>query len=158
MRKLFNRRKLTTVLMFLSTVALSAVLAQAQLTPMGLKVDIPFKFTVEHTTLPAGHYEIVPTTDVQPSMDMYNRQKDINVLLMAETERGLMNSEKPELVFDKIGNSDFLRQVRTGDSVYTLTKSSMETKLEKQGQKSESHKVPCSNMEHTTKSAKASTH
>jgi hypothetical protein len=154
MIKLFSTKKLMTVLMFLSTVALGALVAQAQIA--SVKVDIPFAFTVEHTTLPAGHYEIAMSTDIEHSMDMRNPQKDVNILLVAETERGLMNPAKPELVFDRIGNKDFLREVNTGDFVYTLLKSPMEAKLEKQGQKSESHGVPCSSMGKTTKTAKAS--
>jgi hypothetical protein len=157
MIRLFRNKRLLTVLMFFSTVALSAVMARAEVNPPGVSADIPFRFIVENTQLPAGNYTIVPNEDVEPTLDMWNSQKDINVLLSAETAQPGTNSDKGELVFERIGNKDFLRQIRVEDYSYTLQKSPQEVKLEKVGQKAKSHRVPCTTMKgHAAKSAKAS--
>jgi hypothetical protein len=158
MIKLFKSRKLMTVLMFLSTVALGTVMAHAQFVSNGVKADIPFAFTVEHTTLPAGNYTIYRTGDTGSMLDLRNPDKDVNVVLMTEANRVLDNVKKPELVFDKIANRDFLREVRTSDTVFTLMKSPLEVKLENQGEKAMSHRVSCSSMKNTTTSAKASSY
>jgi hypothetical protein len=54
---------------------------------------------LENTQLPAGNYTIVPNEDVEPILDMRNPQKDINILVLAETEHSVMNPGKSELLF-----------------------------------------------------------
>ena len=132
--------------MFLSTMALSAVASRAQVAETAVKADIPFRFMVENTTLPAGTYVISKSFDEEPTLDMRNSSKDINILLVAESVGDNPAMEKPELVFDKIGGKDFLREVRTTDQTFVLDKYAQETKLEKKGEKAQSHNVTCSNM------------
>ena len=101
---------------------------------------------VENTTLPAGHYTIAKTFDEQPTLDMRNPSKDLNVLLVAESVGDNPAIQKPELVFDKIAGKDFLREVKTNNQTFVLNKYPRETRLEKKGEKAQSHTVPCSNM------------
>jgi hypothetical protein len=153
MIRLFSNKRLLAVLMVFSTVALSAVMAHAQPNPPGVSADIPFRFTVENTQLPAGNYTIVPNEDVEPTLDMRNPQKDINILIVAETDHSVMNPGKSELVFDRIGGKDFLRTIRMAEYSYTMPESRQEVKLQKSGQKAESHRVSCTSMkEHAAKS------
>ena len=146
MFRIFNRSMYAAVLMFLSTMALSVVASRAQVADVGVKVDIPFRFTVENTTLPAGHYTIARTFDEEPTLDMRNPVKDVNILLVAESVGDNASSEKPELVFDKIAGQDFLREVKTDDQTFVLNKYPQETRLEKKGEKAQSHNIPCTNM------------
>lgn len=146
MFRIFNSKMYVAVLMFLSTMAFSAVASHAQVAQTAIKVDIPFRFIVENTTLPAGRYTIVQSFDEEPTLDMRNPNKDVNVLLVAEAVGDNTNKDKPELVFDKIAGKDFLRKVETDDQTFVLSKYPMQTKLEKKGEKAQSHTVPCSNM------------
>jgi hypothetical protein len=146
MIKLFSDKKFLAVLTFFSTIALSAVMAQAEPNPPGVSADIPFAFIVGNTQLPAGNYTIVPNEDVEPTLDMRNPQKDVNVLLLAETEHSVMNPGKSELVFDRIGGKDFLREIRMEDYRYKLQESPQQVKLTKSSRKAESHSVPCTSM------------
>jgi hypothetical protein len=151
MFRIFNNNRYLATLLFLSTIVFSGVMAQAQIDTGEIKADIPFKITVENATLPAGHYTIIPMLSAESTLEMRNFDKKINVLLSAEYVSDTGNVKSPELVFEKIGGKDFLREVRTPDLTYVLVKPSQETKLEKEGQKAQSHKVSCLPMEKHSK-------
>jgi hypothetical protein len=146
MFRIFSSKMYVAVMMFLSTMAFSAVAAHAQIAETAVKADIPFKFTVENTTLPAGHYTISQPFDEEPTLDMRDSKKDINILLVAESVGDNATREQPSLVFDKIAGRDFLREVRTNNQTFVLNKFPQQVKLEKKGEKAQSHSVPCSNM------------
>ena len=146
MFRIFNSKMYVAVLMFLSTMAFSAVASHAQVAQTAVKVNIPFRFIVDNTTLPAGQYTITRSFDEEPTLDMRNPNKDINVLMVAETVGDATTKDKPELVFDKIAGKDFLRQVRTDNQRFVLSEYPMQTRLEKKGEKAQSHTVTCTSM------------
>jgi hypothetical protein len=146
MNKLFKSKRFIDVLVFFSTIALSCVMAQAQMVT-GVKANIPFAFTVSNTRLPAGDYEISQVSDIGPALELRDASDKISVLFLTESTEGLTKLENPELVFDKIGDKSFLKEIRAEDYSYQLTKSREETELENQGLKSESHRVTCTHAQ-----------
>lgn len=99
-------KRIITIAIFAFTVILSVGRASAQVP--GIRVNVPFNFTVGDKLLPAGTYTItVPSTGV---IDIRNREKHISVWSMAlpdnrESENG------DELVFARYGNQYFLREI-----------------------------------------------
>jgi hypothetical protein len=159
MNKLRINKWFMSLLMLFSAVAMSIVLAQAQDIDTGVKTDIPFAFTAGNTSLPAGQYEIVPVETVEPTLELRNAKNDTSVLLVVETKRSVMKEPTPEVVFDKIGNREFLRGVHTEEFVYRIVESNQEKNMEMNGHKSISHKVPCSTRkEASVKTAKSSSY
>ena len=150
MFRIFAKNRYLAALLFVSTIVFSGAFLQAQDDWVPLKAKIPFKITVENATLPAGHYTITPTVDTESTLELRNSQRGINVLLPTEYVTDTNNSKTPELVFEKIGGKDFLREVRTPELTFVLVKPSQETKLEKEGKTALSHKVQCENMQKTS--------
>ena len=77
-----------------------------------MKVNIPFTFTAENTTLPAGDYVI---STVTPERQIRIASADGKRSLIVNTLPNYTNALSPNsrLVFDKYGNDYFLAQVWT---------------------------------------------
>ncbi len=91
--------------------------------PDRIRASVPFSFMVGSTLLPAGEYEF-STPNVNSNYTLLIRQTDghrsILVQAMPVYEEGSRRVPKTELVFDRVGNKEFLRQVweagfQTGD-------------------------------------------
>jgi hypothetical protein len=142
MNKSLKNNPFMGVLMFLSTIALSCVMAQAQTSTLSIKAKIPFAFAAGSSQFPAGTYIFVPTKGVKPTLDVQSHKGKIDETIPAETvKQNTGKPMKPQLVFDQVGNKDFLRQVWIEQKDYSIEKSSNETSMEKQGLKSESRRV-----------------
>jgi hypothetical protein len=102
-------KRLTSVLaLFVASLFITAgVWAQA------VKANVPFDFTINNTTVPAGTYTISSTSsDV---LRIYSDQKHVHLLttaLMDQSNAGKANV----LVFHKYGNQYFLSEIRCKDS------------------------------------------
>ena len=156
MKTLLHKKSFLAVLMFLAVSALSVVSSHAQMETIGVKAEIPNTFIAGETQLPAGNYTIAPVSILNPGLELKDAGNKVSVFLLAEDAQPAMNRQASEIVFDKIGKSDFLREVRTEDHVYRLEKSRREMALEKQGLKSVSHSMNCMPAKgHPSKSAKA---
>ena len=146
MNKLFNTRWLLTTILFFSTAFLGIASAQMENADLGVKAQIPFAFNAGNTRLPAGDYTIVRTTDINPDMEIRNADDTIGVLLIVEDTPSAMHPQNAELVFDKINQKEFLREVHTTQTDFQFPVSRTEKKLEMKGAKSQSHKITCMNM------------
>jgi hypothetical protein len=155
MIKSLNYKRFAVVLMFLSTVALSCVMAQAQVDTLAVKAKIPFAFTAGSTQFPAGTYIFIPMKDVTPTLEVQSLKEKTHETVSAETiKQNQGEPMKPQLVFDRVGDKDFLRQVWIEQKDYLIEKSGNETSMEKQGLKSESQRIDCKYTQaHTGKSA-----
>jgi hypothetical protein len=135
----------------MSFVALSFLLmmggatAYAQVTGE-VVATVPFAFTVENTTLPAGTYVISsPVASDASLIEIHQENGVLSVLALTESVDPAQQASVPktELVFDRIGDRDFLRQVweegnAQGDEIL---KSKQQTKLEQSGGKAQRHRL-----------------
>jgi hypothetical protein len=142
MNKSLKNNPFMGVLMFLSTIALSCVVAQAQTSTLSIKAKIPFAFAAGSSQFPAGTYIFVPTQGVKPTLDVQSHKEKINETVPADAvKQNTGKPMRPHLVFDRVGDKDFLRQVWIEQKDYAIEKSSNETSMEKQGLKSESLRI-----------------
>ncbi len=76
---------------------------------------IPFAFTVGHTSLPAGTYEV---SYLNQSPDVILVRSMFHSAFVIANEAGEGNAtEMPQLVFDRIGDHYFLRDIRFVEGV-----------------------------------------
>jgi len=132
--KEMRKKALTTIAITIFLTLVSAAKTSAQSVNQQFIADIPFSFTVENETLPAGTYRLMV---VNPSSD----QKVVKISGV-EGNRSLMvrmstviASENPDsrLVFRRYGDHHFLAQAWTGGDSYGLEtrKSKSERSIEK---------------------------
>lgn len=143
MKRLLTSKFLALLLTTASAVALASPLAHAQLIGE-IKANIPFKFTVGKTTLSAGSY-VVRVLDITEPNELVIAQDDGKVEVMfstidAQTKQPI---KEPELVFNKIGDREFLSEVwpDQSGSGYQIEKTRAELKLEKSGAKRQPHRL-----------------
>lgn len=106
-------RKITTMMFMMLGLLIVAGLgsAQAQISRR-LEVDIPFKFTVGDTTLPAGKYYVKQPSDMDLQvLEISSADGKVSVATIVENAQANQTPSKSELIFDRYGNHDFLRQV-----------------------------------------------
>lgn len=146
MHKLFKTKSLLILGVFTFAMSLSTAMAFTLHPGYGVEANIPFAFNAGETQLPAGNYIIVRTSDVDPAMKLTNENSNISVFLPVEDMAEMNGSETSELVFNKIGDKDFLSEVRTDGDTYQFEKSHQEKQLVMNGSKAEHHKISCKPM------------
>jgi hypothetical protein len=126
------------------------VVANAQMDSVPqVEVNITFPFMVGDTKLPAGKYVIKTSDDNSPNV-LELRSADTKTSVIFDTEnaqaRGDKTANKTELVFDKVGDQYFLRQIWVGGTATgnELTESRMEKRLTGSGSQAEKHSVVAS--------------
>jgi len=88
--------------------------------PTTLRVNIPFQFVIDRTTLPAGEYVVVHLSPDSPDvLRIESLDGRTSAFIDAEVPLGgLRFPEKSKLVFNQYGDSYFLSQIWTvGDPV-----------------------------------------
>jgi hypothetical protein len=83
--------------------------AVAQPQPVSLVADIPFSFTVNNTTLPAGKYEIQKVGEWE--FVLISAKRDIEVVFFTELTESLELAKANELVFNVRGDKHFLSKI-----------------------------------------------
>ena len=120
--------------------------ARAQTTHPDMTAQIPFKFTVANTTLPAGKYIIKRVDDNDPqALELHSADGRATVVFLTESAQAKGTPSESELVFNKYGNRYFLEEIWSqGDSTGNQVEMSRtERKLEKDGATRERHSVEC---------------
>ncbi len=143
MYQFFNGKCLFFALFLLMTLAVISVPAYAQI-ERELDCNIPFAFAASNTTLPAGTYVVVVPDPSEPLiLELQSADGKTGVLLEAISAKPQTLPKTSELVFDRIGKREFLREMWIQDMPYgyQLMKSRAEAKLEKQAPKVESHRI-----------------
>ena len=139
-------RLLTIAAMLVAAVMLSAT-SGFSVIPNRIMANVPFSFMVGSTMLPAGEYEF-STPNVNSDYTLLIRQTNghhsILVQAMPVYEEGSRTVPKTELVFDRVGNKEFLRQVweagfQTGDQL--LQPRSEREMLAQAGENHMSHRI-----------------
>ena len=142
---------ITKLFLALCLVSLGATLtANAQIrSDATIRVNIPYSFVVNNTTLPAGTYVITAADPYASDLTVLQiRSANAKTAVLFETESvavpGL--AKRTELVFDKIGDTYFLSKVfLKGDGGGNqLLKSKMQQRLQENGSIAESHSIPAS--------------
>ncbi|MEJ2111937.1 MAG: hypothetical protein P8Z37_18905 [Acidobacteriota bacterium] len=146
MRKLFKSKLLLTLAMFVPVISLSTVMAFTLDPGYGVKAEIPFAFNAGNKQFPAGEYSIVRTETVEPTMVVKNANGIDEEFLVVEDTNNMMQTQTPEIVFHKIGDKEFLREIRTGETVYLFEAPRLEKQLEMQSKKMEVHKISSSQI------------
>ncbi len=110
-----------------------------------IAANIPFGFTVMNKSFPAGSYVLSNANDANPStVELRSQDGKRHVLFTTEEATPRTEPAKPELVFDKVGDTYFLREVVSVDDAEggQLTKSHEESRMESKGMKAEQHRIP----------------
>ena len=142
MNKLLINKRFMVASMFLATVALSCGMANAEMKTLSVKAKIPFAFTAGNEQFPAGSYVFVPTSTVEPTLEVQGRKEGVNKTITAETTKNNAGKPlRPHLVFDRVGDKDFLREVWIEQKGYLFGMPGNEVTMEKQGLKSESQDI-----------------
>ena len=135
------------LLAFCLLVVGGGIVANAQVnTVPELEINVPFAFAVGDTRLPAGKYEITTPEDVSPNV-LEIRSLDRRMAVIFDTEaaetRGDQIENKTQIIFDKIGDQYFLRQIWVIGSSYgsELSQSRMEKRLASGNTQPERHSL-----------------
>jgi hypothetical protein len=149
MERLLKTRFSALLLASASALFLTAVAAQAQIVH-AVDANVPFAFTAGSTRLPAGSYTI-RVLDIQDPYVLKVADKSGRVEVLVSTEAAHVDQmpTKTELVFDKVGDREFLSQIWVDGSSdgYQVEKFRIQLKLEKSGAKPQSHRVTATHAE-----------
>jgi hypothetical protein len=122
----------------LATLVLGLLVGTAAAQQAVITADIPFSFTVENTTLPAGKYDVEQITAWEFAITSATGQ--VKVLFFTEPTEAAMKPANYELYFDVMGDKHFLSKIWYQDDNwgYYLSKSRTErTYLKKEAIKVE---------------------
>ncbi len=95
----------------LMTLGLGAAVAPPQAAETVVVADIPFAFTVEKTTLPAGRYEFSQAYDQPWEWTVADAKGAVKVIFETEPAPRLSPPKAYELGFDVVGGKYFLNYV-----------------------------------------------
>jgi len=107
--------------------AINTLPASAQ-SSQAVRVDIPFNFSTNNSTLPAGTYQIEPAGDSRTLWKISGRDHKSAEFLMALTLQG-SSQENLRLTFHRYGESNFLVGFKTSDYEVQLPVSGREKAL-----------------------------
>ena len=89
-----------------------AVTAAASAQTVRLKVTVPFRFTVNHTTLPAGEYSVKTADNGGTEMlAIYNLNSKTTHLILSDSCQSVNAAGQTRLVFHRYGKRNFLSQI-----------------------------------------------
>lgn len=95
-------------------------------TSQAIRVDVPFAFTANNKTFPAGTYIISPATDNRVMWTIQNAYQKPGALLMARSVDGTIRSGNVQLTFRRIGDRNFLISFNTSAYLVELPTSGSE--------------------------------
>jgi hypothetical protein len=106
-----HKRLLLTAL-GMGLVAVAGAVPASAMATQEIKAHVPFNFVVENTRLPAGDYTIQPLGIEEPSVLVIS-SKDGKVVIdfLTNEARPGRTLSSAELVFDRYGDKEFLREV-----------------------------------------------
>jgi hypothetical protein len=132
-------KSLLLLVMALSLLAIAGGTARAQVVD-SIVADIPFGFTVRHTTLPAGHYTIKRLGLTPDVMEIRGADYQRPVIFLVESAQVSNGPKRTELIF---GDQYFLSKVfEEGNSIgVEVPPSRSERRLRKEGAMIQVHSV-----------------
>jgi hypothetical protein len=122
------------------------------LVPSNVVAKVPFAFTVADKTFPAGEYVISAPDATEPRLlEVHQKDGPLGVLVLAHNVSPAHATVNTELIFNRIGDREFLSQVWTegSNTGSQVVKSREEIQLEKSQTSSVHHQLPASNPPRT---------
>lgn len=101
-----------------------------------IRVDVPFAFSANNETLPAGTYIIKPVTDNRITWRIESANQKPSALLMAKVLSGSERSGDMRLTFRRYGNRNFLAGFTTTSYQVELPTSNSEKNLRRSSETS----------------------
>lgn len=117
--------------MFAITLTLLPLLATAQLnSTQKIGTQVPFEFMVANKVVPAGTFSL-QTTAIERILSLSNRERTVNVFLVASPDESRTPAADYALVFQRYGAQYFLRGMKLKGSrtIYWFPVSKAETEL-----------------------------
>ena len=108
MRKLWHTLLITSI--FAALLVPIQAFAQTELVGY-IDVDVPFQFYAGDTLFPAGTYSITSVMEDPGTLLIQGPHDRVEALLLTEPTRGETPASQANLVFNKVGNHEFLSQV-----------------------------------------------
>ena len=119
-------------LMVALAILTSVVSANAQ-SQTRLKANIPFEFVVGNHTMAAGEYTVKAVTEGGGALAILGKENGESVVRLTDPIEAMNKRRSARLVFHRYGQSYFLAQVWTGDSIgRTFAKSRQERAMERE--------------------------
>ena len=118
------QRAFSLLALGLGLAALSSRPALA-MAPESLRVHIPFAFSVQNETMPPGDYGIHPLSDTDRQvLELRSTDGHHVVLVFSEDAPSAGRTAKPELVFDRYGQLEFLHAIQLPDETGAILEAS----------------------------------
>ena len=95
------------------------------------RIDVPFSFTANNKTLPAGTYIVRPASDSRILWTLRSAHEKPGVFLMAGSLSSLSRDSDIRLTFRRYGKRNFLIGFRSSSYQVALTKSASEKKFQR---------------------------
>jgi len=91
-----------------------------------IKVNIPYQFVVNGTTLPAGTYNVSRASDkIEGALILNNFESHTGAVIVAKRVESA-SYNRSEVSFDEVGGQHFLRKIKTSDYEYIIPPSRAE--------------------------------
>jgi len=105
---------------------------------------IPFEFTVQNTTLPAGDYALSTSSVAHDFMTIRNAETSKAIMVLADSSASGYRGpqDKSVIVFHRIGDHYFLADVKTDAVCGRVPASKLERELEVGGQRMAAVVIP----------------
>jgi hypothetical protein len=124
---------LTIFTLMLALAIMTAVVSANAQSRMKVVANIPFEFVVGNHTLAAGEYLVQAATSGGVALAIQGSDNGESVVRMAEPIEAMNKRRTARLVFHRYGQSYFLAQIWSGDSVgRQLAKSKQERAMERE--------------------------
>ncbi len=151
------RKRLLLTRLGVGLVAVASAVPASAMATQQIKAHIPFSFELENKVLPAGDYTITPMGIDDPSvLVLHSADNKTAVQFLTTATTPANNLRSAELVFDRVGKKEFLRDVLVpGDASAATLVSSSERQAEKAEMKAaERHAIAAEHHPLTHKAAK----
>ena len=122
------------ILMLMLSAMLLTGVANAQSGEPAIKADVPFNFTVDNQSIPAGAVQVRSEGQAGTTLVIANTDAKANALVLPMKTQSLNPSERTVLVFNKYGDRYFLARIeRSGsDAGYQMRETGVEKELRAQ--------------------------
>lgn len=106
------------------SLGINAGLVNAQ--SQAFEIEVPFEFTANDTTLPAGRYIVNSNSDNRVMWRIQGTQRSVGALLIAGSLSNVREYEEVWLTFRRYGDRNFLGGFKTGSYQVNLAISAFE--------------------------------
>ena len=110
------------ILMLMLSAMLLTGVANAQSGEPAIKADVPFNFTVDNQSIPAGAVQVRSEGQAGTTLVIANTEAKANAFVLPMKTQSLNPSERTVLVFNKYGDRYFLARIERADRELTISR------------------------------------